>query len=332
MADGNNPAPAGTADNTPAPTSQADVERQVGDALLASLDEEQPEQAEAQTADGETDSESTADAAATEETEEEKPEEVKPEEPDDDVVVRVDGDTKVPLSELKKGYLRQSDYTRKTQEISETRKQIQAERETLNRAGQELASYLDVATTVLKESIPQPPDPALINTDAIGYLQQKEAYDRGMQRLQAATAARQNIGQQSQQMSQGEMAEIRQRELTLLQERIPELQKQEAKEKLFSEIVEVGGKAYGIKPEEVAQILDHRHIMVLRDAISWRKLQKEKMEAVRKAKSAPPIKPSARVEPGTRDAKQQAAAIDRLKSEGSREALMGALTNKDLGL
>lgn len=45
---------------------------------------------------------------------------------DHHVVVKVDGqDVKVPLSEVTAGYQRQSDYTRKTQELAEQRQQLQ---------------------------------------------------------------------------------------------------------------------------------------------------------------------------------------------------------------
>ena len=51
-----------------------------------------------------------------------KPKETKPAE--DDPEVDLDGKTKVKMSELKKGYMQQSDYTKKTQELAAQQKEV----------------------------------------------------------------------------------------------------------------------------------------------------------------------------------------------------------------
>lgn len=48
------------------------------------------------------------------------------EQPTNEVELELDGEiVKVPLEELTKGYLRQSDYTKKTQALAEERKKLQ---------------------------------------------------------------------------------------------------------------------------------------------------------------------------------------------------------------
>lgn len=48
--------------------------------------------------------------------------------PSGDPVVKFDDGTEMPLSEVKRGFLRQQDYTRKTQETAELRKTVESER------------------------------------------------------------------------------------------------------------------------------------------------------------------------------------------------------------
>lgn len=52
------------------------------------------------------------------------------EQPTNEVELELDGEiVKVPLEELTKGYLRQSDYTKKTQALAEERRRLQEARQ-----------------------------------------------------------------------------------------------------------------------------------------------------------------------------------------------------------
>jgi hypothetical protein len=133
---GNNANPSGSAQTGPMTLTDA-----VGvlDQMLLPIDGEQPAEEETQLTDGEEpevaasedESLEMQDEESSEETnEEQSEEEEEPEEEEQPQVytVKVDGkEIEVTLDELQKGYSRTQDYTRKTQQIAETRKQVEAE-------------------------------------------------------------------------------------------------------------------------------------------------------------------------------------------------------------
>lgn len=112
---------------------------------IATADEEQPDEG----SDAEMDTEEeTAEETLTEEgAEESNAEESEQEEPaafgDDTEVDMGEGRQALKLSELKSGYLRQSDYTKKTQELATQRKEVDAQLETVK----PMQDWLNFATS-----------------------------------------------------------------------------------------------------------------------------------------------------------------------------------------
>lgn len=318
MIDGNTPADAGTADS--GPVTEQDLIADIGEAAAAS-EQEHTEEAPAETAEGETtDEESTAEDDETEGTEEETAE--AEQQPDDKVKVKLDDGAEVTLSELKKGFLRQSDYTRKTQEVASDRKAIEAAAQRLTQADQAVRQQLDLAVRVIQANIPKPPDAAMIQTDVVGYLAQKEAYDQRMAQLHQLTQASAEADQRAQQTQGTQFQQSVQSELQMLTEKVPEFRSPEKRTAFMQEAADIGGRAYGLSAEEIGNITDHRVILALRDAVAYRKLQSAKMSAVAKAKTAPPIRPAVRQAPGTREAAQAKAATDRVRQTGRVEDLV----------
>lgn len=134
-------------------TEQADIsydelvstlEASISDDLMVSDEvptkvEEQPEDPEVETAEeseddylADVDADDSDDADTPEDDSEAEEEEESDEGEDQIFQVTIDGeDIDVPLEELKKGYSRHSDYTKKTQELAEERKALEAEAKTL---------------------------------------------------------------------------------------------------------------------------------------------------------------------------------------------------------
>ena len=113
----------------------------IDDNLMVSNDAPAKQQPKAEEDTGESDDDYLADVDSDDEEEVDTPEETS--EADDDegsdegddteVVVKVDGEElTITMDELKKGYSRQSDYTKKTQELAEQRKVIEEETKTLD--------------------------------------------------------------------------------------------------------------------------------------------------------------------------------------------------------
>ena len=132
----------------------------------------------------------------------EVPTELSPPEPVEDpeaaqmVTVKIDGkDVEVPLSELKNGYQRQADYTRKTQEVAEIRKATTAEQQAAQQERQAYASNLQRMQVQLEGALQEQQQTnwqALIESDPVEYLKQQHLWN------QRQAAYQQNIGQQQQ--------------------------------------------------------------------------------------------------------------------------------------
>jgi hypothetical protein len=102
----------------------------VTDAANAFLGMMEPEEAQAQPrVQQELESDAVEDGYEADDSAEYDADEVQEEEPTPTYRVKVGKDElDVPLDELLKGYSRTADYTRKTQEIAETRKMVEADR------------------------------------------------------------------------------------------------------------------------------------------------------------------------------------------------------------
>lgn len=118
------------------------------------------------------------------------------------ITVKIDGkDVEIPLSELKNGYQRQADYTRKTMETAEQRKAADAE---LSRAQQERAIYaqnlqrMQALDEAALEQAKQVNWDELLQTDPVEYLKQQRIAQERQARLQQVYSEQQRITAQQQ--------------------------------------------------------------------------------------------------------------------------------------
>jgi hypothetical protein len=335
----------------PAPNlTQSEVEDKVAAAFMDSLDENTPEpkaqsdkaedeapEAEEASTDAEAEPDADeADAEAEEaDAEDEQPDDeeatAKPKkQPGDDVTVKLDDGSQVTLRELKRGFLRQSDYTRKTQEAAEIRKAAEAQREALSTVAEQQKQAFEVAAALIRDQIPDHPDPSLIHTNPQQYLALKEARESAQRKLHDLAVAYQQsqegVKAQTEAQKKAEAARERQEledlkrtEYQALVKAMPKLGTEEGRKAFLAEAAEIGGKVYGISPEQIGNIISHVEVRILHDAIQWRKAQSQKMEAVSKAKQVPPLRPANRVAPGTKAKAKQAEALGVLRNTGSTE-------------
>jgi hypothetical protein len=267
--------------NTSAPAETGELDMSAAADLVPDDAFELPEDSDEEHPEGA--AEPAAEEAPTEEepegeepaapTEEEPPAE--PEQPESTAegpqTVVIDGKA-IPLQEVQNGYLRQADYTRKTQEVAAERQALQAERTTVTNDRQQLASILDLATDIVKAHLPPEPDPALIDTDVVGYMQQDRAYKAAMAELTKLADARKtaDAGSSKEQVAATEQAETARREALAteyrqLQTKVPELRTPEGHKAFFAK-AEAAGAHYGLSPQDVQGIQDHRALLVLADA------------------------------------------------------------------
>ena len=279
------------------------------DALLKMMEPETetPETEEAQPTEEEESTEETQDESLEEESEEEEEAgeaEEESEESDEEVkeellyAVTVNGEEQeVTLEELTKGYSRQSDYTKKTQEIANNRKgmetlqqqynseisQIQQERqqylESLNQIISNTASGLDKFVNVdwndLKES------------DPLEYVTKREEFREAQEQVQAMQQEHYVAQQRQSQDIQRFRTKALQEEHGKLVSVLPDWAEPEKQKKIVSEIRSYAS-GQGFSDEELNSLVDHRSLLVLMKAQKYDKLQKADIKS-KKLKNKPRV-------------------------------------------
>ena len=240
----------------------------------------------------------SADAdAADEETQEEQSEEgEEPEEQEQPTVftVKVDGkEVEVTLDELQKGYSRTQDYTRKTQQIAEIRKQVEVETEAVRAERAQYAQMLGALQAQLQGAETQIDWDRLYHEDPIEWVRQKEVMRERQEKFQAIQFEQQRMAQLSQQEQQQQLASHLQEQHTKLLEIIPEW-KDPVKAKAEKQLLVEFGQKTGFTPEELKAIVDHRAVVALRKAALYDQMMTKRKAITPVTNNGPrPAKPGA---------------------------------------
>jgi len=284
--------------------SESVSEEVVEETLEASEEEvESEEQSEEETYEAEDSDE------VEEETEEEAPQKF---------TVKASGEEKeVTFDELVSGYQLGADYTKKTQELAENRKAVEAEAKAIIEAQQVRDTYAQRLQAVeqLLTMNDSPEDIASMKeNDQIGWAIKVAEMTEKKEQLEAVRAEQQRIAQQQ----QADRAQAMQRQIAQesakLAEVLPEFSDKAKGEQIRNEIRNYG-KTVGFTDQELSQVYDSRHVLVLHKAAMYDKLQKSKPGVQKKVANAPKmIKSGTKVKQGNNDVQKRQKA--QLKGSG----------------
>ena len=291
----------------------------VTDAANAFLGMMEPEEAQAQPeVQQELESEVVEDGYEADDSAEYDADEVQEEEPTPTYRVKVGKDElDVPLDELLKGYSRTADYTRKTQEIAETRKAVEADRAKIEEAAKLRDTYAQ-RLSVIEQMLNQDPGEDLATlkeTDPIGYAVKVAEQSEREKQLNAVRAEQQRLAQQ-QQAEQGERLKAHlATEGQKLAEAIPELSDPAKGQAIRTDIRNYAQKL-GFSEQELAQVYDSRAVTALYKAMQYDKLVSNKGEASKKVNQAPRMLKPGTSTPETRTSQEVKNMRGRLKKSG----------------
>lgn len=204
-----------------------------------------------------------------------------------------------------------ADYSRKTQEVAEVRRAVQAQaqavkqqEEVLNQNFQKAVALRGVQDKLSQfeqidwQSLAEQDTATATKLNLQYQATQREAQKLYAELKQGYEQQQHLNAQQRQQMLQQGEQEVR----TRIPKFGPELAQRISK----------AAKEYGYRDDEVASTIDPRFVHVVHDAMQWRKLQTEKPKAMQKVADAPKaIRPQA---PHVKNPKQEALA--RLRKTG----------------
>lgn len=200
-------------------------------------DEDEPdteEVAESEAPDDEDEGETEAEAEA--ETEEEPVAYA-----DEKAVVKLPDGSEIPVAELIKGRMLQSDYTRKTQEVANERKAVQADVERMQRITDAFVDHLSAL-------VPDPPSPSLALTDPNRYTAQKAQHEAAMAQVQQLI----EMGQAPKEIMDRASQADTQRELQEANQRLVEMFPEAANDRVHDVSYESALRAAGFEVQVIA--------------------------------------------------------------------------------
>lgn len=252
--------------------------------------------------------EETADGEETGETDETESEPAQ--EPTDDVHVTVDGE-KLALSELKAGYMRQADYSRKTQGVAETRKSLEA-------LSARVTNSVNAIADFLVKQIPPAPDQQLAFTKPAEYVQQKALHEAAAAQVQSILEQAGQVKDVVNTLDAEQRKELIDSENAKLVEAFPVTATKEGR-KAFFDVAAKAAKDMGYSDEEIGQVVDHRMFALAHYAAIGMKAEKAREKAKAKVKDAPPVAPQkARPQGGDQASRRKnQEAMKRLARSGS---------------
>ena len=199
--------------------------------------------------------------------------------------VVVDGqEQEVTLDELTKGYSRQSDYTRKTEKLSQDRKSVEEKNSEYTRLNEEAKikrdqyeNQLQVLSQQLQTTETSVDMEKLYQEDPAEYVRQKAEQDRRKELLQASEQEQNRIRAEKQQESDKVYSQYLDNERKLLADKLP-IYGDKDKGPEFIKNLTSYAKSIGYTDQEISMLVDHRAVMMLANAYRYDKLKKANLK------------------------------------------------------
>lgn len=206
------------------------------------------------------------------------------------VTVKIDGkDVELPLSELKNGYQRQADYTRKTMEAAEQRKAAEAERSQAHQERQAYAVNLQRMQAQLEGALQQQQQTnweELLQSDPVEYLRQQHQAQARQAQLGQVYAEQQRVAAlQQAEAQQAQMRHLQSQQQDLLA-KLPEW-RDDAKSKAEKVAIRDYLAQQGYEPDAINNIADARAVILARKAMLYDQMVGKASAAAKKVATLP---------------------------------------------
>lgn len=221
---------------------------------------------------------------------------------------------KLTVKELREGYMRQKDYSRKTAEVARQREEVS---ESVRKAVESERNQYVQNLKLLQQTLISTVAPELQNvdwntlaqTDAFEYVRLKNRADQINQAISSIQAKTQEVTTKQANEQRAAQAKLAATARSQLEEKIPGWN-----DTVYQSLMKEG-QNYGFKAEEIGTWLDPRAIQVLHDAVQYRKMQTP--VTGKKLVVAPKVLKPGAAQSVTRTQAQAADAMKRLQSSGN---------------
>lgn len=299
-------------DEAPEDNAEAPMEAEAEDVT----DDEDAAEVEAEDADDEDDESEDDDADDDDESEA----------PDIDMntvfQVKHDGDKVVEktLQELINEASGQASLNRRHQELKAQEQALTEAAQQMQQTQNAVLQLYQQAQQMGFQAPPTPPDISLMQTDPIGYIEQKEYYEQARQQWEYQNAQIQSVQQAQEQQQQL----LRQQHIAAQQERLAEKfpEFKENKEAFGRRLMEGAKAHYGADPQAFNNITDAVAVEILADALAYRDLKAGKKAARKPERTAKGVtRPQAKSATAA-GKKRSAKALERYRKTGSDDDLI----------
>ena len=200
--------------------------------------------------------------------------------------VTVDGtDLGVNLEELIQGYQRNADYTRKTQELAQERNQssefVERSKKDVEAKLQKLDQLNNAAQAQLQQEYAEVDFEKLYDEDPV----EAARLEHKMRKKHDQLA---QVSQQTQELQAQEFNKYLGEQQKLLTQKIPEFTDEQKGPRFKQQMRDYLGNI-GFNDSEINSVYDHRYVMLVKDAMSYRNLQKAKPGIKKKVANAPKV-------------------------------------------
>ena len=186
----------------------------------------------------------------------------------------------VTLDELKKGYSRQSDYTRKTEKLSQDRKSVEAKNAEATRLNEEAKikrdqyeQQLQILSEHLKSTSNNVDMERLYQEDPAKYVKLKAEQDRQKQLQLEVQREEERIKAEKQREAEENLAKFVVEQKKILAEKLP-IYSDQKKGPEFQKDIREFARSKGYTDEEISMLVDHRAILILADAFRYNQIKK----------------------------------------------------------
>ena len=274
-----------------------------------------------------------------EESEEDEPEatEEEDEDSDEDEVqveerktyrVKAGGEEKdVTLEELVTGYQKGDDYTKKSQTLAEQRKEVETQISAIQEAQRQRDEYyarLGQVNELLNSNIDNTVNlEELKENDPIQYAIKVAEQTETNKKIQLIQNEQARLAQETRQHQANQQAHFVAEQSKMLVEKVKEFSDPKKAEQIKNDIRSFG-KSVGFTDNELSQVYDHRHVVLLQKAMMYDKLQKSNPSVSKKVANAPKMAKKGNKVANTDVYTKQKK---RLKSSGSLDDATSVFTN-----
>lgn len=227
---------------------------------------------------------------------------------EDEPVITLKGGEQVKLAELTDGYMRRKDYSQKTAETANIKRNLES-------MTARVTNTINAVAEVLASQLPPEPDYSLAVRDPYEYTRQRAVYDAGLSRINQVIELANEPKSVADNMTQEQRQQLVEAESERLAESFPQTRTPEGRERFFNDTFALA-RDFGFSDDEMRDVVDHRIHKMAYYARLGVEAEKAKQKAMNKVANAP-LTTAPQKQRQNLDSQRNKEAMAKLRKTGS---------------